>query len=70
MSRHVEWWCRSCPEKSKQNANITTTEPAERHAEEYGHQVVAMGLISYEIAQGSMETEDPFAPRQAGGGTK
>jgi hypothetical protein len=62
LTRHTSWMCRNCEENSGQKNN-QTTQSAEQHADEKGHSVVLSGMITYVIAPGKIENDDPFSSR-------
>lgn len=72
LTRSVTWICKDCADTNVSTATKAstnqTTMTAERHADERGHRVVAIGQIVYAIGPGATETEDPFAPRTEIGG--
>jgi hypothetical protein len=63
LSRNVTWICRTCGGTNIKPSGATnqTTGPAEQHADQEGHQVIAIGQIMYGIAPGSTPDDDPFS---------
>ena len=59
QARFVTWQCRQCSINSGEK-KISTTQGAEEHADSSGHAVMATGMITYIIGQGTLETDDPF----------
>jgi hypothetical protein len=62
IARHVSWVCTNCTLESGQK-NIQTSQSAELHADESGHRVLMVGMITYDVRPGRIETDDPFDPR-------